>query len=78
MLFQIIVYLAKAYEVFPEIFPAPGKLSELIRLDLRELAGEYLTRVGAKRSAIHSGCGTEAGAGRDDGGCEASAGARRG
>ena len=40
---QIIVYLSKPYEVFKEIFLPPEKLSELIRLDFWELAGEYLT-----------------------------------
>jgi hypothetical protein len=45
-LVQIIVYLSKAYEVFQEIFLAPEKLPELIRLDLRGLTGEYLTLEG--------------------------------
>jgi hypothetical protein len=52
---QIIVYLSKAYEVSPEIFLAPEKLSELIRLDLRGLAG-YLTREREWRVTIHLGC----------------------
>jgi hypothetical protein len=54
-LMPIIVYLSKAYEVFKEIFLAIEKLLELIRLDLRGLAGEYLTLVGEWRLTSHLG-----------------------
>jgi hypothetical protein len=43
---EIIVYLSKAYEVFKEIFLAPAKLLEPIRLKFRGLAAEYLTLMG--------------------------------
>jgi hypothetical protein len=49
---QIIVYLSKAYEVFKEIFLTSDKLLELIRLDLRRLAGEYPTLVWEWRLSI--------------------------
>lgn len=52
---QIIVYVPKAYEVFKEIFVAPEKLFEMIRLDLRELAGGFLSAVLEWRLTIHWG-----------------------
>jgi putative transposase len=52
---QLEVTVPEVFEVFKEICVAPGKLFEMMRLDLRELAGDYLTALMEWELTIHLG-----------------------
>lgn len=52
---QLEVTVPEVFEVFKEICVSPEKLFEMMRLDLRELAGEYLTALMEWELTIHLG-----------------------
>lgn len=52
---QLEVTVPEVFEVFKEICVAPEKLFEMMRLDLRGLAGEYLTALMEWELTIHLG-----------------------
>ena len=52
---QLEVTVPEVFEVFKEICVAPEKLFEMMRLDLRELAGEYLSALMEWELTIHLG-----------------------
>ena len=49
------VTVPEVFEVFKEICLSPEKLFEMMRLNLRELAGEYLTALMEWELTIHLG-----------------------
>jgi putative transposase len=52
---QLEVTVPEVFEVFKEICVSPEKLFEMMRLDLREVAGEYLTALMEWELTIHLG-----------------------
>ena len=52
---QLEVTVPEVFEIFKEICLSPEKLFEMMRLDLRELAGEYLTALMEWELTIHLG-----------------------